>query len=106
MSEYRSRFRVLLAVAAVACMSFASPIAHAIDRAMMTAYDGLAFAFNLAASIGARVIVSFMNIAPARADEMRPLERVKLTASQSRALSAAKRERPVIFAGWRMSPST
>ncbi len=105
MSEYRSRFRVLLAVAAVACMSFASPIAHAVDRAMATAYDSLAFAFNFAASIGARVITSFMNIAPARADELQPLERVKLTASESRAMRAAKRERPLIFAGWRMSPS-
>ena len=87
-------------MALVACMSFATVsferVHRVLDGLAHVARAGFAFAVNLFLAVAS----------PARADELRPLERVKLTASESRALAAAKRERPVIFAGWRMSPST
>lgn len=91
----RPRFRSLLALAAVACLALVDRCYGLIDSAAALMRSGFAFVVNLMAGL-----------APARADELAPLERVKLTASEAHGLAMAKRERPVIFAGWRMSPST
>lgn len=102
MFEKRFRFHSLLALAVVAFMSFATVsferVHRVIDSLAHVARAGFAFTVNLFLAV----------TSPARADELAPLERYKLTASESRALAlaAAKRERPMIFAGWRMSPST
>lgn len=100
MFEKRSRFHSLVALAVVACMSFAAVsferVHRVIDGLAHVARAGFAFTVNLFLAVAS----------PARADELAPLERIKLTASESRSLAVAKRERPVIFAGWRMSPST
>jgi hypothetical protein len=71
-------------------------IHYAVDRFASMARAGFAFAVMMFAE----------SIAPARADKLVPLERVKLTAAESRALSIAKRERMSVFAGWREFPST
>lgn len=91
----RPRFRSLLALAAIACIGLGEFCYGLIDSAAALMRSGFAFVVNL-----------FAGMAPARADELAPLERVKLTASESHAMAVAKRERPLIFAGWRMSPST
>lgn len=96
MFEHRSRtsLRSLIALAVATCIGMADYCYSLADSAAALGRAGFAFVVNL-----------FAGMAPARADELAPLERVKLTASQSHALAAAKRERPVIFASWRMSPS-
>lgn len=89
----------LMALAVSACLAYAS---RAVERCSY-AMDCLA---SRARYVFAFAVEFFAGLAPARADELAPIERVKLTASESRAMVAAKRERPLIFAGWRMSPST
>lgn len=100
MFDRRSRFHSLVAVALAACMSFASVSFERVHRVI----DSLAHVARSAFAFTVNLFLSFAS--PARADELAPLERAKLTASESRTLAAVKRERPVIFAGWRMSPST
>lgn len=99
MFEHRSRSRGLLALAVSACLSFASRAYERGDYMLDTLYSRARYVFAFAVEL-------FAGLAPARADELAPLERVKLTSSESRAMSVAKRERPVIFARWRMAPST
>lgn len=100
MFDRRSRFYSLFPLAVAACMSLTSVsfdlVHRVIDSLSHVARSAFAFTVNLFLSVAS----------PARADELAPLERVKLTASESRAMVVAKRERPLIFAGWRMSPST
>ena len=102
MFEHRSRSRGLsglLALAVSACLAVASRAYERCDYMLDALASRARFAFAFAVEL-------FAGLAPARADELAPLERVKLTASESRSLAVAKRERPLIFAGWRMSPST
>jgi len=91
MNEFRSARRSLLALAVAACIAVA-------DRCMGAIYDVGAYAFNATCRALAFGFTLFLNLAPARVDELLPLERQKLTAAQARAMRAAKRERPVIFA--------
>lgn len=102
MFEHRSRSRGLsglLALAVSACLSVVSRAYERGDYMLDALYSRARFAFAFAVNL-------FAGLAPDRADELAPLERVKLTASDARSLAVAKRERPLVFAGWRMSPST
>lgn len=102
MFEHRSRSRGLsglLALAVHACLAVASRAYERGDYMLDVLASRARYAFAFAVEL-------FASLAPARADELAPLERVKLTASESHAMAVAKRERPLIFAGWRMSPST
>lgn len=73
---------------------FARSLLVAVAFAVAMVRDRFAFAVSLFGGLA--------RPAPTVAD---PLECAKLTASQSRTLAAAKRERPVISASWRRSPS-
>lgn len=99
MTDTRSPFRRLLGLAVLAAVS-------AMDFARDRLYEAGAYVLNAGFAFACSIFAGFLRLAPSRVDELLPLERVKLTAAESRALAAAKRERPVIFAGWRMSPST
>lgn len=102
MFDHRSRSRGLfglLALAVSACLGAASRAWEGCDYMLDALASRARHAFAFAVSM-------FASLAPARADEIAPLERVKLTAAESNGLAIAKRERPQIFAGWRMSPST
>lgn len=99
MTDFRSSRRSLLALAVAACIAIA-------DRCLGAVYDFGAYALNAACSTAAKVFAWVVRLAPARVDVLLPLERVKLTAAEARAMRTAKRERPLIFAQWRMNPST
>lgn len=102
MYERYPRLSRLLILAVLAAVGLSSAVGYATSRL----YDAVTYVVNAGFAFAASVFAGFLRLAPGRVDELLPLERVKLTASESRALSIAKRERPVIFAGWRMSPST
>lgn len=101
MFEHRSRSRGLsglLSLAVAASLSAVSACVERCDYMLDTLASRARWAFAFAVSL-------FGGVAPDRADELAPLERVKLLSSESHSLAVAKRERPLIFAGWRMSPS-
>lgn len=77
-----------------------------LSRFARTLVVTIAFAVSMVRDCFAFAVSMFGGLARPTPTVTNPTERIKLTASQSRTLAAAKRERPVIFAGWRMSPST
>lgn len=72
-------------------------------RALVVA---IAFAASMVRDCFAFAVSMFGGLARPAPTVVSLAESVKLSASEARGLSMAKRERPVIFAGWRMSPST
>lgn len=77
-----------------------------LSRLARTLVIAIAFAVSMVRDCFAFAVSLFGGLArpPATVASLR--ESVKLSASEAHGLAMAKRERPVIFAGWRMSPST
>lgn len=102
MSEFKSTRSRLFSLAIIAAVGIMSATGYITSKL----HDAAAYAANAGFYFAVSIFSGFLRLAPARADELQPLERVKLLASESHSLAIAKRERPLIFAGWRMSPST